>query len=160
MNENRISIDLLPADITAINQAINTLAQKLQPVLLALNEEDKKNIPKLGERSLAYAEKTVQYSQSNPEFLPAYVDAAELKKDFDGYLLLNGFLRQLAQIVKNLDDTATLSGSEAISAVSAYYKSVKYAAAMGVPNAKAIYDDLSQRFEAQKTRKSKPEELK
>lgn len=95
MNENRISINLSAADIAAINQAINTLAQILQPVLIALNEEDKKNIPKLGERSLAYAEKTVQYSQSNPEFLPAYVDAAELKKDFDGYALLNGFLRQL-----------------------------------------------------------------
>lgn len=160
MNENRISINLSPADITEINQAIDTLAQKFQPVLIALDSEDKKNMPKLGERSLSYAEKTVQYSQSNSEFLPAYVDAAELKKDFDGYVLLNGFLRKLAQIVKNLDDTATLCGSEAISGVGAYYQSVKQATKMGVPNAKAIYDDLSQRFEGQKTRKSKTEELK
>ena len=160
MNENRISISLSEADVTAINEAINTLAEKLQPILIALEAEDKRMLGKLGEKSVSYVDKTVQYSQSNPEFLPAYIDAAEFKKDYEAFNILNSFLRPLTQIVRNLDDTATLCGSEALSAGNAYYGSVKQGAKMGVPNAKAIYDDLSQRYEAQKARKLKPETIK
>lgn len=96
----------------------------------------------------------------NPEFLPAFVDVAEMLKDFTGFNVLNGFLRPLQQITRNLDDTATLCGSEAILASLAYYNSVKQAVKMNVPKASAIYDDLSQRFEAQKARKIKPEAVK
>lgn len=80
MNENRTSIQLSQADITAINQAIETLAQKLQPILIALEAEDKRMLGKLGEKSVSYVDKTVQYAQNNPEFLPAFIDAAEYQK--------------------------------------------------------------------------------
>ena len=160
MNENRISISLSQADIEAINQAIATLAEKFQPILIALEADDKKNLAKLGEKSVAFVEKSMQYTESNTEFLPAFIDAAEMKKDFTAFNLLNGFLRPLQQITKNLDDTATLCGSEAILASLAYYNSVRQAVKMSVPNASAIYGDLSQRFEAQKARKIKPEALK
>lgn len=83
-----------------------------------------------------------------------------IKKDYEAFSVLNGFLRPLAQIVRNLDDTATLCGSEALSATNTYYGSVRQGMKMGVPNAKAIYDDLSQRYEAQKARKLKPEAIK
>jgi hypothetical protein len=157
MNENRISISLSQADVEAINQAITTLAEKFQPILIALEADDKKNLAKLGEKSVAFVEKTMQYTESNTEFLPAFIDAAEMKKDFTAFNVLNGFLRPLQQITKNLDDTATLCGSEAILASLTYYNSVRQAVKMSVPNASAIYDDLSQRFEAQKARKIKPE---
>ena len=160
MNGNRISISLSQADIDAINQAIATLAEKFQPILIALEADDKKNLAKLGEKSVAFVEKSMQYTESNTEFLPAFIDAAEMKKDFTAFNLLNGFLRPLQQITKNLDDTATLCGSEAILASLAYYNSVRQAVKMSVPNASAIYGDLSQRFEAQKARKIKPEALK
>jgi hypothetical protein len=39
-----------------------------------------------------------------------------------------------------------LAGSEAYIAALAYYNSVKQAAKMNVPGARAIYDDLSKRF--------------
>lgn len=154
MNENRISIALSQADITEINEAVNTLAQKLQPILIALEATNKQMIAKIGDKSVPFVDKTVQYSQSNPEFLPAFIDAAEFKKDFDAFITLNNILRPLAQIAKNLDDTATLCGSEGVAAANAYYASVKQGVKMGVPNAKAIYDDLSQRYEAQKARRS------
>lgn len=160
MNENRISISLSQADITEINEAINTLASKLQPILIALEAVDKKVIAKIGDKSIPFVDKTVQYSQSNPEFLPAFIDSAEFKKDYEAFTALNAILRPLAQITKNLDDTATLCGSEAISSANAYYGSVRQGVKMGVPNAKAIYDDLSQRYEAQKARRLTPEAIK
>ena len=160
MNENRVSISLTQADIDAINAAIAVLAERFQPILIALEAEDKRNLAKLGEKSVSFVEKTVQYADSNREFLPAFIDLAEMKRDFQAFNALNAFLRPLQQIVKNLDDTATLCGSEAVLAGLTYYNSVKQAVKMSVPNASAIYDDLSQRFEAQKARKLKPAPVK
>ena len=157
MNENRISIQLSQTDITEINDAIATLAAKLQPILIALEADDKKSLAKIGGKGVSFVDKTVQYAINNSEFLPPFISSEELKKDFDAFNMLNNFLRPLMQITKNLDDTATLCGSEAILAALAYYNSVKQAVKMGVPNAKTIYDDLSIRFEAQKARKLKPE---
>ncbi len=65
-------------------------------------------------------------------------------------------LRVLNQVVGNIDDTATLCGSEASDAASAYYGSVRVASQKGVPNANAIYEDLSVRYEAQKARRGRP----
>jgi hypothetical protein len=125
--------------------------------LIALEANDKKNLAKIGEKSIPFVEKALQYANKNPEFLPAFINTAEFKKDFDSYTILNDFLRPLNQINKNLDDTATLAGSEAILAALAYYNSVRQAVKMGVPNASAIYEDLSQRFEAQKAKRKKAE---
>jgi hypothetical protein len=155
MNENRISIEFTQVDIDAVNEAIATLAAKLQPMLIALDAADKRNLAKLGEKSVSFVGKSLQYAVSNPEFLPAFVDVVEMQKDFTAFNLLNGFLRPLEQITKNLDDTATLCGSETIQASLAYYNSTRQAVKMNVPKASAIYDDLSQRFEAQKARKIK-----
>lgn len=83
-----------------------------------------------------------------------------MKTDFQAFNALNNILRPLMQITKNLDDTATLCGSEAILAALAYYNSVKQGVKMNVPNAKAVYDDLSARFDAQKGRRAKPEAVK
>lgn len=160
MNENRISIELSAADVAAINAAIAVLAEKLQPILIALEAEDKKNLAKLGEKSVSFVAKTLQYAESDTEFLPPFIDLPEMKKDWTGFNVLNGFLRPLQQITKNLDDTATLCGSEAILAGLAYYNSVRQAVKLKVPKAAAIYDDLSQRFEAQKARKIKPAAIK
>ena len=84
----------------------------------------------------------------------------EMKKDFDAFSILNNFLRPLAQITRNLEDTAMLCGSEAYSAGLIYYGSVKQAAKVNVPKAKAIADDLSTRFESQKVKKKKAEPIK
>jgi hypothetical protein len=150
MNENSISIELSPTDIDAINWAIAVLMTKLQPVLVALEAEDKSNLKKLEETKLQFVENSLRYTESHSEFLPTFVDAAEMKKDFSTYILLNEFLVQLQRITKNLDDTVTLYGSETILASLAYYNSVKQAVSLNIPTASAIYEDLSQRLNAHK----------
>jgi hypothetical protein len=157
MNSSRIPIELSTADIDAINWAIATLAAKLQPLLIALEDEDKNNLAKLGERSILFIEMCLQYAESDTEFLPDFVDVTRMKQDLTAFSLLSEFLRPLRQITRNLDDTATLCGSEVISASLAYYNSIRHAIEMNAPNASVIHDDLSQLFEAQKPRKHKPE---
>ncbi|GAB4329049.1 MAG: hypothetical protein OHK0038_03010 [Flammeovirgaceae bacterium] len=155
MTENRISINLSQSEIDKINAAIKTLSDILQPYLIALEAEDKAALPKIKDKTIAFAEKANQYIQNNPEFIPPYLDVNEFKKDYHAFNTLNQFLKPLVQLVSNLEDTATLCGSEALQAILMYYNSIKMAAKNNVPGAKSIYDDLSVRFEAQKALKKK-----
>ncbi len=152
MNENRISIEIPQAEIDAINDAIQVLVDKLKPYLIALEAGDKAALAKMKDKSIPFAEKTLQYVDSNPEFVPAFLDTNEMKKDYQAFLVLNNILRPLFQIVSNLEDTSVMCGSEAYQAALSYYNSVKNGKKLNVPNAEAIYADLSVRFEAQKAK--------
>lgn len=61
MNENRISIELSDADITAVNAAIQTLTTKLQPFLIALEAGDKLALAKMKDKSVPFVEKAEQF---------------------------------------------------------------------------------------------------
>jgi hypothetical protein len=91
----------------------------------------------------------MDYATSDPQFTPPYMDVPEMKKDFDATTALLPLLRTVDQIEDNLNDTTMLAGSEAYIAALSYYNSVKMAAKMNIPGAKAIYDDLRVRFEGQ-----------
>jgi hypothetical protein len=156
MNENSISLDIKESDAVEITKAIQVLADKLQPLLIALEASDRQSLAKMKDKSVPFIEKIIQYIESNPEFVPIFLNTDEMKKDFNAFTVLNNFLRPLAQITRNLEDTAMLCGSEAYSAGLIYYGSVKQAAKVNVPKAKAVADDLSVRFEAQKVSKKKP----
>lgn len=156
MNENRISITITAADKSTIEASLTTLKNLFDQFLIALNPDDKKSLAKMKDKSLPFVEKALQYADTNPEFVPAYLNVNEADKDLAAFKVLNEFLRQLQQMVSNLEDTSTLAGSEAYQAALAYYGSVRHAVKMNVPNAQAIYDDLSVRFEAQKAKPITP----
>jgi hypothetical protein len=153
--ENRISIVLAAEDVAAVNQSIQTIKEKLLTYLIALTPDDRSELPKMKERSIPFVNKVLNYAVSNPEFLPPFVDASELKKDVDAVNSLNVMLNQLEQVTSGLSDTMMLAGSEAYIASLSYYNSVKQAAKTNVPNAKTIYEDLKERF-PQKTIKPAP----
>jgi hypothetical protein len=160
MSENRISIAFTEAEISDINTAIQTLQSKLFPKLIALTKEDKQSVPKIKEKAVPFMEKSLQYMETNPEFIPPYFDKAEVNKDFDGFRTMTNFLRLLAPTISNTEDTAFLCGSESYQGALNYYNSAKQAAKMNVPNAKAIYEDLSIYFDAQKVKPLKPSDSK
>ncbi len=149
MQENRISIKITDADKANVQTAIATLQTTLAPYLIALDNADRQTLPKMGDNNLPFVQKALDYSVSNPQFVPAYVDVPELKVDVDAVAVLLDFFRPLEQVHSSLSDTIMLSGSEAYVAALAYYNSVKLAAKMKVPGAEAIYNDLRQRFEGQ-----------
>jgi len=155
MSENRISLKFTDAEITQINAAIQTLVSLLAPKLIALNAADKKRLSKISDDSIPFNEKVAQYVVSNPEFVPMFRTADEFLTDFSAFSQLRGFIRLLEQIFGNMEDTSMLAGSEADEFARAYYGAVGQAAKMGVPNAQAIYDDLSERYHAQRANRPK-----
>jgi hypothetical protein len=155
MNENRISLKFTDAEITQVNAAIGTLVSLLTPRLVALNAADKKRLSKISDDSIPFNEKVAQYVVSNPEFIPMFRTADEFLTDFSAFRELRGFIRLLEQIYGNMQDTSMLAGSEADEFARAYYGAVGQAAKMSIPNAQAIYEDLSVRYEAQRANRPK-----
>jgi hypothetical protein len=147
--ENVISIEIPASDIQIVKDALATINSTLSPYLLALTPEQRKTIPKMSDGTEPFVAKVMDYAVSDPQFAPPYMDVPEMKKDFDAVTQLMPLLRTVDQLEDNLSDTAMMAGSEAYVAALSYYNSVKMAAKMNVPGAKAIYEDLRKRFEKQ-----------
>ena len=156
MNNNRISLSFTDEERDKIRAAIHVLVTIFAAKLIALSKEEKAGIAKIGDDAIPFIEKVAQYVVSNPEFIPLFGDAVEFTKDFLLFRDTREFIRSLLVIMSNLEDTSMLSGSEADDFARRYYGAVGQASKMGVPNAQAIYDDLSVRYDAQKKKRAKP----
>ncbi|AEW86519.2 hypothetical protein FCOL_08520 [Flavobacterium columnare ATCC 49512] len=100
----------------------------------------------MGDKTVATAQKVKSYLQTNPEFAPAYMDQAEFLKDEAVVTQLTPLANMAEQLTRDLNDTVMLAGSEAIYNALLYYGQVREAYAKGIPTAKPVYEDLSQRF--------------
>lgn len=142
---NRISASLSGPDIAAISAAIQTIKTKL-PFLIGLSDDDRRTMPKMADKSEGAHEKIKGYMNSNPEFTPAFVDAAEVGKDQTLREEILQFYPELKTLFRSVDDTLMQINSELWMADLAYYQNVRQAARRGVKDAQTIYDDLRERF--------------
>lgn len=156
--ENRIHQVIPKQDIAAINDAIKVLEEKLSPHLKTLTTDDRRKLPKMGSSNQPFVRKTLEYTKSDSQFLPVYVEQEQLEVDVNSVEVMNSFYRPLSQIISGLNDSLLLAGSEALQAALGYYQSVKQAAKMNIPDAKVIYEDLSQRFDGRGKKVAQPAE--
>ena len=145
--ENIVSIEIPAAEVTAVQDAIKIIDDTLKPYLVALNPEERKELPKMSDKTAPFVEKVMDYAKSDAEFAPAYMNVDELKKDIDAVGTLTELARPIEQLNRTLEDTIMLAGSEAYVASLAYYNSVKRAAKINVPGALTIHEDLKKRFD-------------
>ena len=151
---NNIHNQSIPQEV--LDQAIlriNEAAAILKPYTLSLTPDERKNILKMGDKSSAFVEKALEYTKTNPEFIPAFMTSADLEIDLADSKNLVGPVSLVTQLLYSLDDTMMVAGSESFYAGLYYYKGVQQAAAVNIPGAKAIYEELKKRFPSV-TRKS------
>ncbi len=145
--ENKVSAALSAADKETVLQQLASIRQTLAPVLkLSLTAEERKNMAKMGDKSLAFVGKALDYAGRNSTLVPAYLDLAEASKDYALAADLKELSRELATLTQAVDDTLMIAGSEAYDAALIFHGSVKGASRANTPGSKAIYDDLAQRF--------------
>ena len=154
--ENRVSFKISETDMSTINSSISSIVTTLKPYLLALAPEERQELAKMSDKSVAFVDKCLTYAKTNPEFAPPYLIIADLEEDLENVRLLTAFCNPLELITTGLDDTIMLAGSEAYSAALSFYNSVKQASKQNVPNAKTIYEDLRARFPQKGNKKSEP----
>jgi len=143
--ENQISITISEEAVANINKAIATINENL-PDLINLTVDDRHQLPKMGDKTIAFVNKSFEYASQNPTIVPSFLDLTEFAKDTAVVTSLKRILMPLEQLNEKLSDTNLLAGSEAYMAALVFYTAVKGAAKAGQPGMKNIYDDLQSRF--------------
>ena len=147
MPDNRVSAELSEADQQAVLSAINTIREKL-PFLIDLSPEDRKALPRLGDKSRGFVSQALEVASQNTDILPRSFDVEEMRKDVELLNALSPVMLALAQLNELVDDTFMEVGSEAYTAALAVYQYTR-AAGKGAALDNAL-DALGQRF-ARKT---------
>lgn len=151
-SNNRIDASLTAEDKAAVLAAIATIKQKL-PFLIDLSPEDRRSLPKMGDKSRAFVSKAVEIASQNPDFLPRSFEIDEMRHDMELYEALQPIAFALTQLQELVDDTQIAAGSEAYVAALTVYN---YARASGQGQAlDGLADELGRRF-ARKTPAATP----
>ncbi|HUW06001.1 MAG TPA: hypothetical protein VMW01_07055 [Williamwhitmania sp.] len=143
--ENRVSFSITPEVEQSILDAIAQIESDL-PMLINLSAEDRHDLPKMGDKTLAFVTKSLEYAKQNPGVVPPFLNIPEFEKDVNAATSMSKILRPLKQLLERIDDTTMLTGSEAYSAALIFYGAVKGAAKADVGGMKTVYDDLQSRF--------------
>lgn len=143
MTDNRISADLSQADQQAVLAAIQTIKQKL-PFLIDLTPEDRRTLPKMGDKSRAFVQQALDIATQNADILPRSFDVEEMRKDVELFSALSPLVTALSQLQELVEDSYLAVGSEAYTAALLVYQ---YARSGGKGSAlDGALDALSQRF--------------
>lgn len=144
---NDISLQIPEADQAEIKAAIQVLADKLLPHLtVTLSAEDRQELPKMGEKTVDFVQKSLEFCNHNKELVPPFLDVDEFEIDVKAVTLLRDFLFPLRELMVALEDTMMLSGSEAYQAALIFYATIKTAKKSKIQSAETIYKELSSRF--------------
>lgn len=133
-------------------------AENLLPFLVNLTVDERVSLYKMGNKSVSFVEKSLEYGKNNPNLVAPYTNMAELESDLNLAKQLAPIVQQVNSLAEKLNDTYTAVGSEAITAATTFYNTVKNARKSNVPGVDAIYADLKERF--QKTMSSKTADTK
>ncbi len=153
MSVSSISATLDSKDRDAVMAAVATIKAKL-PFLIDLSTDERKALPKMGDKSRAFVSKALEVATQNPDFLPRSFNLDEMRKDVALFEAMYPVVVALAQLQELMDDTYTTVGSEAYAAALQVYN---YAKASGQgAGLDSVVDELGQRF-ARKAKKAKPQ---
>ncbi len=150
MIANRVSASLSASNKDTIITAIETIKTTL-PFLVSLTAEDRKTLPKAGDRSRGFILNALEVAQHNSDCLPRSFDVAEMQKDIQLMEDLYPILMTLNQLQSVLSDTYTVANSEAYTAALRVYDCAKAHATQ--PGMKPVVEQLKQQF-ARRTAKT------
>ncbi|WP_131538489.1 hypothetical protein [Pedobacter nototheniae] len=146
MAENKISIEIPDEEYQSVLQHVEQLQSILKPYLISLTVEQRRTLPKLGDKTLAFVNKAVEYANNDAKLVPSYMDLGEWKKDVQAYDQLTNLYAAVNKLLSTVDDTTMLCGSEAYTGALSVYDNAKQAAKANQPNAKPVVADLAERF--------------
>ncbi len=148
MAQNIISLNLTDADLSAIDQALALLEEKLTP-LIGLSPEVRRGLVKMGDKSEAFCRETLMVLAQNTHLLPPSFDLADAENDLAQLDKLRPRAARLRRLLERAEDGETALGSDVMSAALEGYALLK------VSGKGAGLDALTQGISARFTRKAK-----
>lgn len=148
MTNPNLSAELTPAEITEIKHALEIIKEKL-PFLVNLTPKQRKELFKMGPKSLYFVEYAVQVVSNHPEIMSATFSVAEFTKDFNLARSLSDITVVSNPLFEGMSDTQMLAGVEAMKAANLVYAQVKLAA-KGDSSFDSIRLEMKRRYERTK----------
>jgi hypothetical protein len=148
------AVSIPPSILAQIQSLLQEAGTLLLPYATPLTPAERRNIAKMGEKTLSFVEKSHEFALQNPNLVPPFLDMNAFDVDFADAHNLWTVLLASQQVHENLDDTTMVAGSEAYQTALIFYNSVKMAARQDVPGAKAVYEELKKRFPGGKRKNS------
>ena len=151
---NQIHVEIPETVITLVKGKLNECKVTLAPFMQGLTADERRDLFKMGDKTVATVQKTQSYVETNPEFIPAYMDVREFNSDVTVVNQLKPIEDLVQQLGVDVSDTRMLAGSEALQQALFYYGQVREADSKGVPSSRAIYEDLQPMFSRKRARPS------
>ncbi len=156
MQQNLISATLSDTVVAEVENHLKAINILLGGVLQNLEAKDRQAMAKMGDKTLAFVQKALQYAGQDAAMLPSYINLPEATTDLALTRQLESILKLMAPLCQSMQDTAMMAGSDCYLAGLGIYGHIKAAAANNVHGATSIAQDLSARFPG-KTRKKQME---
>ena len=121
---NLISTYISENDLSEIIGAINFIDEKLSD-LVTISELEKSTLYNAQSDTIEFVLENLKLGEKHPELIPRDVDIEEIRKDVDVIKSINKILRPLNALLKKLEDSKIVAGSEAYLPSMAIYNAVK-----------------------------------
>jgi hypothetical protein len=115
---NRIPFQISDADLQAVQGALQPVHAKLRPLLVNLGPDDRRQLPKMGPKTVDFVSRKLSYTRSNPQYQPSFIDLEDFTIDLAAVGVMREIQQPLAQIAYMVEDTMLLSGREALTSPS------------------------------------------
>lgn len=112
---NQVTTAIPPAELAQVLDHLRQARALLAPYLHPLTPDERKNIVKMGDKSVGFMAKLLDYAANNPAFVPGFVSFEELKQDVGVATDLLPVEQLAAQLALDLNSTVMLAGSEGMS---------------------------------------------
>ena len=142
-----IHITPVPAIVIADTLTnIDACSTALAPYMIPLTPEERHNLLKMGNKTLSFVVKALDYARHYPQLCPSFLNIVDFEADVADATGLRTLHIAAKQLADNIDDTIMVAGSEAYQSALVFYNAIKIAAAQDIPGAKEIYHELKARF--------------
>jgi len=130
----------------------------VEPFAVNLSPDDRRTIPKLGIKSLGFADITLGFAKSNPKFVPSFQDIDLLTANMEFVKQLQQVLEVVEPVYEKVKDTYMAAGADVYLATRVIYDSVKAAAKQGVPGSDVIAKELGKLYKRSRAKTKSGEE--
>ena len=144
--ENRNNTPLPPVTVTDVLKKLDDARALLAGFIITLTPKQRQEIPKMGDKSLAFVTKAAELTVPNAALVPTYVDADALRLDANTAAQLGPVIQRLEGLLYDVESTQMIAGSEGYTSALLVYGAFQQAARAAQPGAQAAVDDLKQRF--------------
>jgi hypothetical protein len=120
---NLISATIENKDLKEILNAISFIDGKLSE-LVTLEEDEIATLPKMKSNTSQFVKQCLEFAKKYPEVVPTDVNIKEIEKDMALIKSIAAIREPLLNVVKKLEDSALLAGSEAYQPCIAIHNSV------------------------------------